>query len=354
MRVALSADLHLTRMALHPERYHALEQILAVMSEAGIRTLIMAGDTFDETSRNYGEFDSFCTREPYKEIRFIVLPGNHDSKLSQDMITAPNVEIVEEPKTIKFSDTSLTFALLPYMEGKPMGEAIACVGAHLTTERWVLVGHGDWIEGMHEPNPDEPGVYMPLTRGDLENFRPCKALLGHIHKPMDTEVVHYAGSPCGLDIRETGRRRFLVIDTNSGTVEPHHVKTDFLYFKETFIVLPLTDEISHVESQIATRIAGWQLNSEEIPKVRLLTRFRGYTNNKKQLQETIQRSLADFTCYKDTEPDLSEVSLADDPNRSEIARRVSEHIRKMETVESDFDVDSEEVLLEALNVIYGE
>lgn len=46
MKIAFSADLHLTSQTTHPERTHALEAILECMLAEGIRTLINAGDLF--------------------------------------------------------------------------------------------------------------------------------------------------------------------------------------------------------------------------------------------------------------------------------------------------------------------
>ena len=352
--IAFSADLHLTTRQRHPERYHALEDILQKMMHHDTQTLILVGDTFDETGRNYAEFDAFCTQEGYRQIHFIVLPGNHDAGLQQALFTAQNIQIVEKPTVLKFAEKGLDFVLLPYAHGVSMGEAALSVTSRVSADRWVLVGHGDWSAGMHEPNPDEPGVYMPLTRGDIENLRPRAAILGHIHKPMDSGKVHYIGSPCGLDIRETGRRRFFILDAESGAITPEVVDTDFLYFNESFVVLPVADEEAYVAAQIQERMAGWQLTPEEQQKVRLLSRFRGYSNNKKRLQEIVCQCLAPICYYKDIEPDFADVAVADDSNRSEVARRISEHVERLEMPAGEFEVRRDDVLLEALHVIYGD
>ncbi len=212
MKIAFTADLHLTTGQMYPERYQALENIFQQLVDEGINTLVVAGDLFDETSRNYAEFDRLCTK--YKDIKVLVVPGNHDSLLNQQEVTAVNLEIYSEPKLKNFGENSPTFLFLPFKKGRTMGEFISGFAADLPENNWVLIGHGDWAEG-YEPNPFEPGVYMPLTRSDLENFKPAQVFLGHIHKAMDRGKVHYIGSPCGLDIRETGRRRFLIFDTHT-------------------------------------------------------------------------------------------------------------------------------------------
>ena len=103
--------------------------------------------------------------------------------------------------------------MIPYLPGKTMGDVIGMFADDIEPREWVLCGHGDWLEGRRSPNPYEPGTYMPLTRSDLTQYQPAQVFLGHIHARRD-EPIHYPGSPCGLDISETGRRRFLLFDTD--------------------------------------------------------------------------------------------------------------------------------------------
>ncbi len=112
MKVAFTADLHLTVGQMYPERYHALENIFQQMVEGGISTLIIAGDLFDETSRNYAEFDKLCSKN--KDIKVLAIPGNHDSLLNQQEVTAANLEIYSEPKLHDFGGNALPFLFLPF------------------------------------------------------------------------------------------------------------------------------------------------------------------------------------------------------------------------------------------------
>ncbi|NIR50700.1 hypothetical protein GWO43_19135, partial [candidate division KSB1 bacterium] len=252
MKIAITADVHLTSRKLHPERYHALENILDQMLQEEITTLIVAGDLFDESSRNYDEFDTFCKSSKYSKNKFILIPGNHDVRLNKEFVTAENVEIITEPTVRSFESKGLKLFLLPYKPDKSMGEFIAEKSTELPENDWVLIGHGDWAEGMREPNPFEPGVYMPLTRTDMETYKPEKVILGHIHKCLDRDKIHYIGSPCGLDITETGRRRFLILDSKTGRLTPKGIDSDYIYFNESFIILPLKNEKTYVKQQIAS------------------------------------------------------------------------------------------------------
>ncbi|MFQ5650076.1 MAG: exonuclease SbcCD subunit D [bacterium] len=354
MKIAITADLHLTTQKKNPDRFHALQAILERLVQSAVRVLILAGDTFDESSRNYAEFERVCQQPEFRHIRLLLIPGNHDHDLDANALAAENVEVITEGRTEMFSRDGLPFLLLPYVPAKTMGEEIARHAGGLPTNRWVLVGHGDWTAGMHEPDPVEPGTYMPLTRVDIEKFKPRLVVLGHIHKPTDSNRVIYPGSPCGLDIRETGRRRFVLIDADSGDVQLQAVTSDFIYFNEAFVVVPGEHELEYVTGQIEKCIGNWSLADSEIDKVRIQVKFSGYTSNKRALLDTVQQSLQKFHFYKDGEPDLSEVFVADDPNRAEIARRVSERIERMNLAPFHRPPTKAAILLQALHAIYGE
>ncbi len=352
MKIAITADIHLTTQKEHPERYHALENILEQMLTAGVNKLIIAGDLFDVSSRNYSEFDKFCQAPKHKDINFLILPGNHDVRLNIDALTAENIEIVAAPTIRTFNTGGLKFFFLPYMPDKTMGEFIADKTAELSANDWVLVGHGDWAEGLSEPNPFEPGVYMPLTRIDIDNYKPVTVVLGHIHKALDRPRIHYSGSPCGLDITETGRRRFLIMDADTGAIKPQTVDSDYIYFNEKLISLPIRDEEKYIKYKIAEIIKQWNLQKDEIARVRVQVKAHGYTLNKRALHKTIEECFQGFTFYKDRGPDLSNVSVADDINRAEIAKQVSAWIENLHW-DSDLEQpDKDQILLSALHLIY--
>ncbi|MFQ5674588.1 MAG: exonuclease SbcCD subunit D [bacterium] len=350
MRIAITADLHLTTRQKHPERYHALENIFQQMLDEDINTIFIAGDLFDESSRNYAEFDNFCSGKAYTEFEIIVIPGNHDSSLEQSEFTSGNLKIYSQPTLRDFERLAVLF--LPFKAGKTMGDYVSRFAGDLAENNWLLVGHGDWAAGMSEPNPFEPGVYMPLTRSDLETFKPAKVILGHIHKPMQHGGVHYVGSPCGLDIRETGPRRFLILNTESAKVEPRKVDTEKIFFNESFIIHPVDDESDYIRKQIAARIKSWQLQPEDLARVQIKVSVFGYSANKRKLMETIKECFRKFSFYKNWPPDLSGVSTADDINRAEVANRVFRWIKQYDWHESNDQPTKKDIFYEALKVIY--
>lgn len=354
MRIAVAADLHLTSHEDHPERYHALENILERMSGERVDRLVLAGDLFHETSQNYAEFEKFCRQTQYRHVHFHIIPGNHDRRLTPAMFAAENIIVHSDPEIQRFDLMSLPFLFLPYQKAKTMGEMIAPFVPELAPEKWVLISHGDWVEGMREINPIEPGVYMPLTRTDLESYRPLRAILGHLHKPIDRGIVHYPGSPCPLDVTETGRRRFLIVDSDTGAVMPEPVDADVLYFQASLLVLPVEDEQAYLTSQIESHLKTWDVTEAEKSRARIRVKVQGYTADKKRVMETVKTGFRGFTFYEDAGPDLGGVSLSEDMERAEIASRVLKTIEGLEWPGDEREPSKDQILLEALHVIYGD
>ncbi|MBN1895954.1 metallophosphoesterase [bacterium] len=353
MKLAVTADVHLTDGKKHPERFHALGYLSDRARAEGIDQVVIAGDLFDAESRNYAEFDEFC-RTQGSGIRFIILPGNHDLQIRQKHFTAENIRVLAQPEIIRFEPDDLPVLFIPYLREKGMGEVIAAHQGQLRPGGWILAGHGEWIEGMREPNPLEPGVYMPIGRNDVDLFQPAAVLLGHIHKPTDSDRIHYPGSPCPLHILETGPRRFLILETRTATVESRPLASDVLYFNESFLILPVEDEAEFIRNQIVKRIESWQMPEPDKRKIRIRVSMRGYTSDKQALAGIVAGCLKGYSFYDDSGPDLSQVSIAEDTERAEIARRVLSEIRKMPKPVNPDDPKADEILLSALHTIYGD
>jgi DNA repair exonuclease SbcCD nuclease subunit len=352
MLVAITADVHLTARAAHPERLAGLEAVLAATHEAGATTLIVAGDLFDASLQNYELFEQICRAPAHRDIQFLLLPGNHDPDLRDTSFAAENVRVIAAPALLSLGENTLPFLFVPYARQATMGAVIAAFAAQLPPGAWVLVGHGDYAEGLRAGNPYEPGVYMPLTRADLTRYQPARAFLGHIHVPLDRPPVHYAGSPCGLDITETGRRRLLLYDAAEDRVTAQPLAAPRLFFDETLVVLPVADEAQFVREQVAARLARWQLSAEERARTQIRLRVSGYSANKGALLPVLHQCFAGFSFYKGQGPDLSQVYLSDDVERNAIAEAVRARVGALDWAGRD-EPDAEAILLQALHTIYG-
>jgi exonuclease SbcD len=348
MKVAITADLHLAVKKDYPERYNALENILRQIEAQSIETLLIAGDLFDRDFHNYTEFERLCKK--YPQIQMHIIPGNHDAGISEKSIVGPNIHIYTAPTEATLGST--TFLLVPYKEKTKMSEQIATAEEVIRGKDWFLVSHGDYYGGTKELNPFEPGTYMPLSRENVEVFNPRAVFLGHIHKPINWGNVYYTGSPCGLDISETGKRRFLICDTGDGSVISQVVATDVVYFDESFIIVPLDKEVSLLKQEITKRIKSWGLGSSDDSKVVVRVQAIGYAMDRGAILGALRESFDKFSYYKGTGPLIDELSSSADLQLNTIAKRAIELIDKLEWDFGGDEPERESVKIAALNVIY--
>lgn len=350
MKIAITADVHLRTKVEHPERYNALENIFEQMNAKNIEILLIAGDLFDKDFRSYSDFEKLCKK--HNKLQLHIIPGNHDPGISGKSIVGANVHIYSDPATLEIDST--TFLFIPYEERAKMGEKIAEREQEIEGKKWILVAHGDYYGGVKELNPLEPGTYMPLSRKDLERFSPRIVFLGHIHKPLSQNHVHYAGSPCGLDINETGKRRFLVYDTADGSVESKAVTTDVLYYNESFVVVPMGDEVSILRQEIKNRIDSWDINLADHPKVNVRVEAMGYATDRSAVLAALEQGFEGFTYYKDEGPKIERLLVSSDRQLNAIAGRTIALIDELDWNFGGDEPAKEHVKIAALSVIYGD
>ncbi len=350
MKIAFTADTHLRTAAESLYNYNALKDILLQMSDAGIEKLVVAGDLFDKQFSNYEEFEEFCSRYKERGMSFHILPGNHDAGIKTGSFAADNINVYDKTKLVNFEDTGLPVLFVPYLEGKTIGEEIAPYKNMLEPAGWILAAHGDWLGSSIEPNPAEPGTYMPLTKKDIIIYKPARVVLGHIHKPLDINNLHYCGSPVGLDINETGKRRFLILDLQNNILESRSVNTDILFFTPVLYIYPTENEKVFMEDQIAGIISGWDLTEKEIKKTKIRIKISGYTSDKRALNKIIENCFKDFKNIDNT-IDLSGVHLADNYELNEISKNVLTRIEHF--ARGCGYPAKDEIMLSALKTIYG-
>lgn len=353
MRIAITADLHLTTVKDHPERFEALKDVLRQCGELELDWLIIAGDLFDRSQTRFADFERAYASAHTSGLPVSVIPGNHDAELVPGALAAKDLEVLVEP-TLRPAGDEFGVLLVPYAAGSAMGEQLPPFRSLVTPGQWALVGHGDWTAGRRAPNPYEPGIYMPLTRSDLDAYQPAVALLGHIHAPSDEPPVYYPGSPCPLDINETGLRRFLIYDTESQQVSAQTVDSPRLYFNETVVMLPVEDEPRFLQAELDRRVAGWGVPEEWRDRVQLRLRIVGYSSDRAAVENAARQALREYAFYDDG-PDLSDLHHAADVDRIHIARQVREWIDELNWRSSEpAEPDSEAITLEALRVIWGD
>jgi DNA repair exonuclease SbcCD nuclease subunit len=353
LKIAVTADIHLTTRTKHPERFQVLESILNHCVEVGIKLLIIAGDLFDQSFPNYAEFEDLYRTHRPPGLNVVIIPGNHDHKLDSKSIVGDGLRIYDEPILLPLNKT-WKILFVPFHKEQTMGAAIAPFLREIINHPWILVGHGDWSAGLTEPNLYEPGVYMPLTTTDLEEFQPELVFLGHIHKPFSDGKVYSPGSPCPVDKSETGLRRSLILDTKTGEIASQVVDTPLLYFKERFIIIPGDDELTRLEFQLKQRIESWNLPAGWENRVKARIELSGISSDRNKTRNLAKSTFSAFHLEPDGEPILDQLYHQPDPDRTYLARQLQEWVDNLDWHPLEgIDPTKSEIMEHGLKIIYG-
>jgi len=353
LKIAFTADLHLTTNEKNPERFRALKDIFRQCGEEQIQLLIIAGDLFDKAMANYADFEKLYRDSRPDGLKTIIIPGNHDQTLKSVSLVGDGLAVFSEP-VLQSVNNSRKILFLPYQPDQTMGEAIAPFEKQLNGERWILIAHGDWTGSINSSDPYEKGSYMPLTRTDLSLYNPELVFLGHIHLPQDGEIVHYPGSPCPLNITETGPRRFLVFDTNRGEIKSMGVDPQLEYYDERFVMLPVENDMDILISDIQQRTQSWKISPSREDFIQVRVKITGTAlSDRNQILSEVKKVFSPYNFYQDQEPNLSELSHNPDPDRAEISQLVKIWIDNVEWDELPEKPSKSQILEEALKIIYG-
>ncbi len=354
MKIAFTADNHLTTRSKNPERFQTLENIFKQCDNNDVQLLVIAGDLFDKDLPNYAEFEELYHSCRTGDLTTVIIPGNHDQRLSKGALLGESLLVYSEP-TLQPLDDSRKILFLPYQDNKTMGELIAPFADELQSQRWVLVSHGDWTAGRNTPDPYEKGLYLPLTRTDLVTYQPELVFLGHIHLAQQDQNLYYPGSPCPLDISETGLRRFLILDTDRGEITPHLVDSSVVYFDEHIIMIPSENGLDMLLKEIGCRIDTWNLPKGWENKVRLRVEIAGSSGlDRQEILKGIKKAFSGFSYYKDEEPQLSKLIYSIDPDRIEISNQVKTWIDDLDWEADPNSPSKMQILDQALKIIHGE
>lgn len=348
MKIGITADLHLKSKDETPERYNALENIIADLHSKNINRLIVAGDLFDRERYNYNDFDAFCKQ--YRDIDFYITPGNHDVGIEPRFFSASNIRLFIVPTLVEIDH--IPFLFLPYTSSGSMDELLTSFFADKALpDKWVLIGHGDYLEINKSADEYEKDYYMPLSNKVIREMKPLRAFLGHIHKASDSGIVSYPGSPYPLNVNETGKRRFLIYNTDTDSVESRYPHTDIVYMIEKLLIIPTENEIDDALEKIDHAIAKWGFTDEELSKVKLRLILKGFTNDKGALMDAVTRQIRQkgLSFYDAEGPQSEALNIVIDKEREAIMNRVLENISSL----PDFDyADKDDIVEQALNLIY--
>ncbi len=244
MKLVHAADLHLDSPLRGLERYEgapverirgatrrALENLVALCLDEGAKLLLLAGDLYDGSWKDYSTglfFTAQMSRLAHAGCRVVWIRGNHDaaSQITGHLVPPPGVEELpfKKPGTARFED---------------LGVAVHGQGFKTREVRESLV------ESYPEPEPGALNIGLLHTslsgRPGHAPYAPCSAellrnkgydywALGHVHERevvSDAPWIVFPGNLQGRHARETGAKGATVIDVADGRiVEVEHRTLD--------------------------------------------------------------------------------------------------------------------------------
>jgi hypothetical protein len=131
------------------------------------------------------------------------------------------------------------------------------------------------------------------------------------------------------------------------------VDTDYLFFDEQIIILPLDDEESYVKILLDSKIKVWNVPPDQTQKVRVRIKARGYSNDRSGLVNIIRRQLQQYTFADPEQPDISQVKVSNNLLQSKIAEQVKRKIDELDLKQNPFEPDRDDIILAVMNMIYG-
>ncbi|HWS24830.1 MAG TPA: metallophosphoesterase [Anaerolineales bacterium] len=353
MRIAFTADIHLTNEQRHSSRSDALANILAQCASSRVDALIIAGDLFNSDVANPRVLENIIRQAQPLEFPIIILPGNHDPHLTTNLFTNElHLRVIELPELDR-EHFDIPILFIPYAPDRRLGEVLSNFKTDLVPNGFLLVSHGDLPGQIQERNTFEGGFYMPLFKRELQEFKPRQVFLGHIHSPISNGTVHYPGSPIGLDITETGIRSFIVYDTKTNEIERKTIKSNSVNYIKKILLTPGRDETD----QLNRYVEGWKHDWEQTdPSTLIVLRvtIEGYSSSRGIIESNLKELLSQST-------NPIQIESIDTSNLSAFNQEVlSGALEDLKRIVADLPLNDakslperEQIFSEVLNLLFG-
>lgn len=351
MKIAITADIHLTSLKQNPERSKALEYILERSVNEGAGAIVIAGDLFDKSCQDPGEVEKIFELPKFKDLPIYIIPGNHDPAISEGMFVAKNIHFISKPEVFTLDGTR-KFLFIPYKGHASIAPLVIEGKFDLKPEQWVLIGHGDWLETNTPANMYEDDQYMPLSRGDVHQLKPGIVFLGHIHAPYDSEMVYYPGSPYPLDVTETGIHTFILYDIGTNRVERIQIENDVIYQRIMLTIIPVEDESALIHSLLEAQITRWNFPDSMFSRVKVRVEVQGYSSNRDEVRKIIEEELKSKRISLESPPDMTKLKVSSDTMRADIAQETKKQILDLNLPQLADEPGNDDYIAEALNIIY--
>jgi DNA repair exonuclease SbcCD nuclease subunit len=238
-RILHTADLHLTEN--HPERWRALEAVLAAAREHAVDALLVAGDLLDRAGDHAALRPRVRAAFEGLDAPVLLLPGNHDRaayRPGQDWGPRTTLLLSEPVQVTRIGTTRVVAVPFPAEEigfgrvRREVEERLAARPAH-EAGGTLLVLHGTLIDAaapdiQDESRADESGPYFPIRAEDLRTLQADYVALGHYHqhalRRLGDLPVAYAGAPAPVGAHALGPRTAVLVEAQPGTLELETVR----------------------------------------------------------------------------------------------------------------------------------
>ena len=248
MKIMHLADLHLGRsildQSLISDQQYILDQIIEIIKEHNVETVIIAGDVYDKSIPSVEAvklFSDFLTSLYKLSVKVLVISGNHDSK---DRLSFGNELFVDNGvyiegvfngklKCISLNDIygNINFYMLPFVkpadvrihypkeEINSYDDAIRCIIDNTdidTNERNIIMVHQFvTARGVEVERSDSETISLGgLDNIDVSIFSKFDYVaMGHIHgaQKLLRDTARYAGSPLKYSFSEVHNNKSVPI-----------------------------------------------------------------------------------------------------------------------------------------------
>lgn len=234
-RILHTADLHLAEG--RPERWDALDAVLATAREREVDVVLVAGDLLDRGGDHAALRGRLRGTLEDAPCPVVVLPGNHDREAyapGQDWGTRTRVMLSEPVHVLEAGGVRLAGVPFP-SEPVPFAGVRRRVAERVREDgAAVLALHGTLIDAsaphiQAESREDEPDDrYFSVRTGELAGLEVGYVALGHYHqhdlRRAGDVPVAYSGSPSPVGSNAWGPRKVVVVETEGTAGSPAGVE----------------------------------------------------------------------------------------------------------------------------------
>jgi exonuclease SbcD len=259
LKILHTADIHLRQD--DSETVEALEQVLAEAKANNVDLLTIGGDLFD--SPEDAESLRPQLRDLLKDNPFDILaiPGNHDEDVYRENLRFGNdlQVLTETPYAgVEFDDVEVVGVPFTSSMSEDLYSALEKKSGEKTQ---ILLLHCTLDIGFHSGAVGEDeGKYFPVTKATLAELDYDYVLAGHIHSKLREVPLEnggtflYPGSPVSHSTKEEGKRKAVLIDTETESISSISLNT-FYYDSISRLVRPgeEVEVLEEIEEWVALR-----------------------------------------------------------------------------------------------------